>query len=116
MKKLILIALLSVAACWGKAQTTKADFEAMFTQMGTSVQKIEKLWVGNEVVFFNDNTWDRRSTVYLSSNKNTFELTATGFKVVHAAGTPECSIVMYPYDKIKSYSAGMTFVNISLVD
>lgn len=116
MKKTLLILTLLLSAATAFTQATKADMDAMLVQLGTSMSKMEKVWVGNEVVFFNDNTWDRRSTVYLASNNNTFETSPGGLKIIHAPGTPEYSIVIYPYDKIKSYSAGLTFINISLID
>jgi hypothetical protein len=116
MKKAILILCFLLSGAAAIAQATKSDVEAILTQLGTSMSKVEKLWVGNEIVFFNDNTWDRRSTVYLASNNNTFEASTSGLKIIHAPGTAEYSIVIYPYDKIKSYSAGLTFLNISLMD
>jgi len=115
MKKLLLITVLFFGAISSKAHVTKADIESMLTELGTTLDRMDNIFIGNTMTYFNDGTSKQWYDNYTKEKGNKFILTETGFKIVYKPGGVVTSIFFVPYTNIITIDIGLDYINIYLI-
>lgn len=113
MKRILLIALLSLGTYSNSsAFITKADIESMMTEIGTSLDKISEVFVGNTMSYFNDGTKKETFDKYTKEKGNVVVLTDTGIKVVYKPSGVTTSVFFIPYSSIITFDIGKDYITL----
>ena len=116
MKKLILL-LVIVAGSYSnaKAYITKADIESMMTEIGTSLDKIAEVFIGNTMSYYNDGTKKESFDKYTKEKGNVISLTDTGIKVVYKPGGVATSVFFVAYSSIITFDIGQDYITLYIL-
>lgn len=99
------------------AQVTKADFQQLMTEIGTSVDQIENIMIMNTIQFFKDGTHKRNYEKYDKENgeySNKIALYDSGIAIQTKKNGEENSRYFYPYESISYFTLTRTGLNIYL--
>jgi len=120
MKRLFLfVALALTVSFMANAQVTKADVTKMLSDVGTSIDKIEKLVVYNTISFYSDGSYGRSYSEYKRINgdyTNTFELYETGIVMKSQKNGEDVNRYFYPFASISYIELGAKTIWIYLKD
>jgi len=115
MKKLFFLFVLFTGINFSaNALVTKTDIESMLTAIGTSLDKIETIYVNNTTSYFADGTNKLTYNEYSKKSGNIVSLTDTGIKLTYAPAGVVTSIYFIPYSSIITIDAGKDYLSISL--
>lgn len=88
------------------AQVTKSDIENLLQMNNTSMDKIEKFYIGNQKTFYTDGSWKRTSSTYNKTCKNyssEFILADNGIMIKSTKDGAEISgVTFYPLSSLIS--------------
>ncbi len=119
MKKIILSFSLLFFYNLSFSQVTKADLESLLSELGTSMDKMESLYCGNTLTFYNDGTFKRTYDKYNRNNneyQNTFKLSNSGIVVSTTKSGKISSRKIYAFASIKFVNIGLDYIEIELRD
>ncbi len=118
MKKLFLLGICMLGISFlSHAQVTKADFQQLMTEIGTSVDQIENIMIMNVIQFFNDGTHKHNYEMYEKENgeyTNKIALYDNGIAIQSQKNGVENSRFFYPYESISYFTLTKTGLNIYL--
>jgi len=118
MKKLF-FAILFTTICTSHSfsQITKASVVGMLTELGSSIDKVETLFIGNVKTYYNDGTWKKEFAKYnktWSKGTNAISVSDLGIVVKSYENGALYNIRLYPFSSILNISVEATFIDIQL--
>jgi hypothetical protein len=120
MKKFVLVLIIGCAfAISTNAQITKASVERMLTELGSSIDKVETLYIGNMMIYYTDGTHKMTYTTYNKNNGdylNTLQLTNEGIVLKTKKNGAEFAREIFPYNNIKRINIERAYISIFLND
>ncbi|PLX09868.1 MAG: hypothetical protein C0596_00880 [Marinilabiliales bacterium] len=118
MKKLLLLSIMVLGfGLFAFSQVSKADVEKMMSEINTSADKIEKLYVYNTQVFYTDGTYTRSYSTYSESNgeyENSVMIYDSGIVLSTKKNGVEHSRNLYPFNSISYIEVGQSSIWIYL--
>lgn len=117
MKKLLLVLLFGVATSVSYSQLTKASVVSMLTELGSSIDQVETLFIGNVKTYYTDGSWKKESSKYnktWSNGTNQFAITDIGIMVKSFEDGALFNIRMYPFSSILNISVQAAYIDIHL--
>jgi hypothetical protein len=106
---LFLTLLISVTA---SSQVTRNEIEVMMTEVGTNMDNIEELFVGNTMDYFKDGTSKETYDKYSAERGNVFKLTDNGIKAIFKPEGKVKSVYFVPYSVITTIDIGMNYITL----
>jgi len=120
MKKAICILLLSLSfSLISMAQISQSDLQQMLKDLGTSMSKIETLYMGNVKVFYKDGSYKKTYSKFTKSNSGTtttFSLTSSGILIKATASGKITGLTLIPYASIIKINVQPNYVGIDLAE
>lgn len=120
MKKFVLVLIISCAfAINTNAQITKASVERMLTELGSSINNVETLYIGNLMTYYTDGTNKMTYAKYNKTNGdyiNTLQLTNEGIILKTKKNGAENSRDLFPFNNIKRINVEAKYIGIYLND
>ena len=120
MKKIVLSLIISCAfAINTNAQITKASVEKMLTELGSSINKVETLYIGNVMKYYTDGTNKMTYAKYSKTNGdyiNTLQLTNEGIILKTKKNGAENARELFPFNSIKRINIEAKYIGIFLND
>lgn len=115
MKKIFLAFLLFAGTTFtANAHITKAEIMTMLTELGTSLDKINEVYVYNTMTYFTDGTSKQTFDKYLKEKGNHLSLTDTGIKLTYKPEGVLTSVFFMPYDSILTIDVGVNYISVWL--
>lgn len=117
MKKLLLALLFVITTTMSFSQITKASVVSMLTELGSSIDKVETLFIGNVKKYYVDGTWKKESTKYnktWSNGTNQFSVSDIGIVVKSYEAGVLYNIQLYPFSSILNISVEAAYIEIHL--
>lgn len=118
MKKLFVVIIAFFAfQTISSAQVTKADVDKMLSEIGTTVDKIETLYIGNIKEFYTDGSWKKTYSKYkkkYNDYANLFFIKENGILMKTNKSGKLHSMTFYPYSEISYVYVSATAINIYL--
>lgn len=100
------------------AQVTKSDIQNLLVMNNTSMEKIEKFYIGNQKTFYTDGSWKRTSSTYNKSHNNyinEFILADNGIMIKSIKDGKDISgVTFYPLSSLISVYVEEGKINIYL--
>ena len=115
MKKFMLaFALVAGLSISANAHVTKADIQAMLTEIGTSLDKIETIYLYNTNTYYTDGSSTTFYDKYTKEKGNHCSLTDSGIKLTYKPGGVVTSAMLIAYSSILTIDIGQDYISISL--
>lgn len=111
MKRTFLLFILFISA-QAYSQITRSEIEVMMTEIGTSLDKIEELFVGNVMDYYQDGTSKQTFDKYRSEKGNVFKLTDNGIKAIYKPEGTVKSVFFIPYSSIITIDIGVNYITL----
>ncbi|MCB9225525.1 MAG: hypothetical protein R2780_01955 [Crocinitomicaceae bacterium] len=111
MKRYTLLFLLFISTS-AISQVTRNEIEVMMTEIGTSIDKMEELFVGNVMDYYQDGTSKQTYDKYKSEKGNVFKLTDNGIKAIYQPEGKVKSVFFVPYSNILTIDIGVNYMTI----
>ena len=120
MKKIVFSLIISCAfAINTSAQVTKASVEKMLAELGSSINKVETLYIGNVMKYYTDGTNKMSYAKYSKTNGdyiNTVHLTNEGIILKTKKNGTENARELFPFNSIKRINIEAKYIGIFLND
>lgn len=120
MKKLICSTIFSFCfMITSFAQVNQSDVQQMLKDLGTSMSKIETLYIGNVKVFYKDGSYKKTYAKYTKNNAGTtttFTLTSSGVSMKSTASGKVTGITLIPYASIIKINIQSNYIGIDLAE
>lgn len=120
MKKAICILLFSLSfSLISMAQISQSDVQQMLKDMGTSMDKIETLYMGNVKVFYKDGSFKKTYSKFNRSNSGTtttFSLSSSGIIIKASADGKTTGLTLVPYASIIKINVQSNYIGIDLAE
>lgn len=113
--KAILLSLVLFVGFAATSQVTKGDIEQMMSDVGTTPDKINSLYVGNTMTYYKDGKSKQGYALYEKSNGNSVSLTDSGIRVNWTKDGKMQSVVYVPYASILTISVGTDFIDLFIL-
>ena len=99
------------------SQISKSDIEQMMKELGSSMDKIESLYIGNVKVFYKDGNWKKTYSRHQKNSdkyRNKFFLKETGFlRRTYKDGKLEV-LELFPFSSIVSVNVQKSYIGIEM--
>jgi hypothetical protein len=114
MKRLVLVSLLILSSNVF-SQVSRNEIEMMLTEIGTSMNKIEELFVGNTMDYYKDGTSKQTFDKYRAEKGNIFTLTDGGIKAIYKPEGKVKSVFFIPYSSIITIDIGLNYMTLYIL-